>query len=198
MMKKYIIWNALIFFNFICCYSQIINDGILHISDSTIVYFENEYTNKSKGVLSNHGNLYLNNNFANYGTIAPSSGTTYFKCIINPEINAAAVNLFKISSPQNNRLTYLGKKTRVFQINAALSQNDSLEYYTFFISKNGVTTITETNTLMPVKNTLDKSNNYISCSVELALNEYIEIWAYGQIDSGIKSITVSTLKISLN
>jgi len=210
MRKKYIIWNALIFCNFICCYSQIVNNGILHISDSTIVYFENEYTNKGNGTLDNHGNLYLNNNVTNVGAVTPHSGRTYFKCIINPEISISdltnannlevettAVNLFQISSPQNNRLTYLGQKTRLFQINASFSQKGNSEYDTFFISKNGSSSITETNTLIPVKNTLDKSNNYLSGSVELALNEYIEIWRFRQADSDIKSINVCSLKLSL-
>ena len=211
MKKKYILCNALIFFSSICCYAQIVNNGILHISDSTIVYFENESINNSNGTLSNQGSLYLNNKFTNDGTIEPLSGKIYFKCIINPEIisselantnnleiDTKALDLFEFSSTQNNRLTYLGQKTRMFQINAALSQKCNSKYNTFFISKNGSTTITETNTLTPEKNTFNKSNNYISGSVELALNDFIEIWGSGQVDSNIKSITLNTLKISLN
>ena len=195
---KHIIWIALIFFNSIWGYSQIVNNGILHISDSTTVYFENEFTNKSSGTFSCSGDLYLDNNFTNVGAMPPCIGKTYYKCIINSEIDTIDQNLIKISSPKKTRLTYLGKNPREFQINAALSQKSKSENYTFFISKNGSKMITETNTLKFVENKLDKSIEFISGTVELALNEYIEIWAFGQGNLDFKSINLNTIKISLN
>ncbi|WP_055443312.1 T9SS type A sorting domain-containing protein [Lacinutrix himadriensis] len=79
MKRKYFICNSLILFNFLCCYSQIVNEGILNISAATDVYFENEYTNSSTGIHKSSGNLYLNNNFINDGTTESLLGTTYFK-----------------------------------------------------------------------------------------------------------------------
>ncbi len=216
MKTKYCIWYCLVFFNVINCFSQIVNEGILHISSSTSVYFGNEYTNKISGNHNNNGNLYLNNNFINNGTTKPLSGTTYFKSSINPLVNTSgltnaknlynieidttpAVNLFKVSSPQNNRITYLGQKTRTFQINAALSNrgnNGAGDYCAFLIRKNGATTLTETNTLMQINNTADISSNSISSTVELALNDYIEIWEQRLVVSDTTSITEYSLTIN--
>lgn len=111
-----------------------------------------------------------------------------------------AVNLLRTSSPQDNRLTYLGKKTRTFQVNAALSVrgNGTIgEYYAFFIRKNGTTSLIETNTIMRVNNTSDITSNAISGTVELAPNDYIEIWGQRLVGSGTDTITVFSLNLNI-
>lgn len=92
MRKNYFFWKSLVFFNVICCYSQIVNEGILHISPTTDVFFESEYTNKSSGLHASNGNLYLNNNFINNGSTASASGTTFFKSSINPLITISGLS----------------------------------------------------------------------------------------------------------
>ncbi|QRM90656.1 T9SS type A sorting domain-containing protein [Lacinutrix sp. WUR7] len=92
MRRKYFICNSLILFNFLCCYSQIVNEGILNISAATDVYFENEYTNSSSGIHKSSGNLYLNNNFINNGTTESSLGTTYFKSSNNPLLSISGTS----------------------------------------------------------------------------------------------------------
>lgn len=77
------------FLNIICGFAQIVNEGILGISPSTDVYFENEYTNKSAATHDCNGNLYLNSNFINNGSTASTSGTTFFKSASNPLINVS-------------------------------------------------------------------------------------------------------------
>ena len=84
MRKKYVLSHCLIIFNLLCVYSQIVNEGVLQISNATDVYFENEYTNKVSATLSTNGNLYLNNSFINNGVTTSNSGTTYFKSNTNP------------------------------------------------------------------------------------------------------------------
>lgn len=84
MRKKYVLSHCLIIFNLLCVYSQIVNEGVLQISNATDVYFENEYTNKVSATLSTNGNLYLNNSFINNGVTTSTSGTTYFKSNTNP------------------------------------------------------------------------------------------------------------------
>ncbi|MDO6622487.1 hypothetical protein Q4509_06425 [Oceanihabitans sp. 1_MG-2023] len=114
--------------------------------------------------------------------------------------STASVNLLRMSSPQDNRLTYLGQKTRTFQINAALSVRGNTSvgnYYAFFIRKKGIETLTETNTLMRVNNTSDISSISISGTVELAPNDYIEIWGQRLNSSGTSSITVFSLNINI-
>lgn len=94
MRKKYILSHCLIVFNLLCVYVQIVNEGVLQISSTTDVYFENEYTNKSSATLSANGNLYLNDSFINNGVTTSTTGTTYFKSTVNP--------LLSISGSSNN------------------------------------------------------------------------------------------------
>ena len=111
------------------------------------------------------------------------------------------VNTLRVASPQDNRLTYLGKKTRTFQISASLSVQGNInlgDYYAFFIRKNGITTLTETNTLMRVNVLSDITSNSISGTVDLAPNDYIEIWGQKLVGSVIgSSITVYSLNLNM-
>ena len=118
--------------------------------------------------------------------------------------STTAVNLLRMSSSTDNRLTYLGKKTRTFQISASLSVRGNTttgNYYGFFIRKNGVTvtgtTLVETNSLMRVNNTSDINSLSISGTVELAPNDYIEIWGQRLTSSGTTSITVFSLNLNI-
>ena len=94
MRKKYFLCQCLILFNLLFGYAQIVNEGVLQISSTTDVYFENEYTNKTSAMLSTNGNLYLNNSFINNGITTSTTGTTYFKSTVNP--------LLSISGSSNN------------------------------------------------------------------------------------------------
>ncbi|GGG43963.1 hypothetical protein [Bizionia arctica] len=114
--------------------------------------------------------------------------------------STTAVNLMRVSSPVDNRITYLGKKTRTFQINASLSirgENGLGNYYAFFIRKNGSTTLTETNTLMRVNNVDDVSSNSITGTVELDPNDYIEIWVKRLTGTGSTEIAVFSLNLNM-
>ncbi|WP_055435068.1 hypothetical protein [Lacinutrix algicola] len=104
--------------------------------------------------------------------------------------STTVVNALRVSSPQDNRLTYLGKKTRTFQISASLSVRGNVnlgDYYAFFIRKNGTTTLTETNTIMRVNVLADITSNSISGTVELEPNDYIEIWGQKLVGSIVTS-----------
>jgi hypothetical protein len=74
-------------------------------------------------------------------------------------------------------------------------------FYGFFIRKNGVTvtgtTLVETNSLMRVNNTSDINSLSISGTVELAPNDYIEIWGQRLTSSGTTSITVFSLNLNI-
>ncbi len=91
-----------------------------------------------------------------------------------------AVNMFRTTSPQNNRITYNGKRKRTFQLNASLSVRGDIadQFYGFFIRKNGAagSTLTETNSLMRINNVNDINSISISGTVELMPGEFIEIW----------------------
>ena len=212
--RDYSLWIVLLLFSCACGYAQIVNEGIFHVSASTNIYLGEEYTNKSGGILCNNGSLYLNNNLINNGTMEPLAGSTYFKCSVNPIIiisdlttannlgidSTTAVNLFKVS-PKNSKITYLGEKSRTFQINATFSETFNLgsdDYKTFFLIKNGSTTLTETNTLKRVNNTEGKPGNSISGTVELAPEDYIEIWGQSKVDFDTSSKPELSLKINIS
>ena len=101
-------------------------------------------------------NIYYNGGITT-GFVQSVSNGSEFNLSGNTTTNTTtAVNLFRASSPQNNRITYMGKKTRTFQLNAALSirgNSGTGDYYAFFIKKNGTTTLVETNSLMRVNTT---------------------------------------------
>lgn len=92
MTKKYFFLKCFILFNFLCCYSQIVNEGLLQIEPATNVYFENEYTNKNTGSHESNGNLYLNDSFINNGNTSSTSGTTYFKSSDNPLVSISGTS----------------------------------------------------------------------------------------------------------
>jgi hypothetical protein len=213
--RDYYVWIVLLLFSCAFGYAQIVNEGIFHISASSNVYFENDYTNKSSGIHSNDGNLYLNKNFTNNGTIATLDGTTYIKCAIHPVINVSDLtiannletdsttvdNLFKVPTPQNYRIIYLGEKLRTFQINATLSEMANLEpedYKTFFIIKNGSTTLIETGRLKRVNNAADLPGHSFSGTVDLVPEDYLEIWGQSKVAFDTSSKPELSLNINIS
>ena len=146
------------------------------------------------------GNIYYNGSITN-GFGQSLSNYIPINLSGNSSTNSTtAVNLLRMSSPQDNRLTYLGQKTRTFQINATLSvrgDNSIGNYYAFFIRKNGSETLTETNTLMRVNNTSDISSNAISGTVKLAPNDYIEIWGK-RLTGSTGNTLISIFSLNMN
>jgi len=91
-------------------FSQIVNEGILKINTSTIVYFGDEYTNKSGAIHNNNGDLYLNSNFINNGITEALSGTTFFKSAINDVLTISGLtNSIEVYNLEIN-LTNINKK----------------------------------------------------------------------------------------
>jgi len=81
MKRNYFILFCFCSFYSLNIYSQIVNEGLLHIESSSTVYFGDEYTNN--GTHNNHGDLYLNSNFINNDSTSSISGTTFFKSSLN-------------------------------------------------------------------------------------------------------------------
>ncbi len=146
--------------------------------------FNNNWVINSPGIpreSDNEGsaNIYYNAGITTGFAQDANAANTPFNLSGNGNTNTTtAVNMFRTTSPQNNRITYNGRRKRTFQVNAALSVrgNISDQFYGFFIRKNGVTTLTETNSLMRINNTADINSISIAGTVELLPGEYIEIW----------------------
>jgi len=163
--------------------------------------FTNDWTVDCPGIPkeSDHiasGNIYYNGDITT-GFVHTVGDNNEFNLSEN---TSTSVNLFRTTSPADNRITYTGKKKRTFQLNAALSirgNGGTGDYYAFFIKKNGTTTLVETNTLMRVNSTSNISSNAISGTVELEPNDYIEIWGQRLQGSSSSSITVFSLNLSM-
>lgn len=72
--------------------AQIVNEGVLKIKDGTTVYFGETYTNKAGATHDNEGNLHLNGDLVNNGTMAQSAdaNTANGKTIFDSPTNASA------------------------------------------------------------------------------------------------------------
>lgn len=114
----------------------------------------------------------------------------------------SAVNLFRMNSPQNNRLVYQGESKRVFNVNASLSVrgNSVGEFYSIFIVKNGndATSLDETATIFRVNNTSDITPVSITGTVELNPGDFIELWAQRLVGSGSSALIVFSMNLSIN
>jgi hypothetical protein len=134
------------------------------------------------------GNLYLT-----------TPVTTTFSGANQPvkvEATTTAVGLFRVTSPVSNQLRYEGTKTRRFTVTASLSATatSANKYYSFYIYKNGVK-MPESEQAMRLSTGVDKGSLTLSCTVELANNDYIEVWAANTSDAS--SITVETLNLAI-
>lgn len=136
------------------------------------------------------------------GNIYISSATSTVISTVNTPYKAAgtttAVNLFRVTAPANNRLTYTGTKTRRFQVIASLaasfSSSVSNRYFSFYIAKNG-TILPESKQKVKLINNTDQTSITLSCSVSTAPNDYIEVWVENNSDG--TDITLQTLNLSI-
>ncbi|TND08302.1 MAG: hypothetical protein FD123_2333 [Bacteroidetes bacterium] len=107
-----------------------------------------------------------------------------------------AASLFRVSSPANNRMTYTGVKTRRFQVICSLSLVAAAnnKYFSFYIAKNG-TILAESKQSLKLGSNDDKGSVTLSCTVQLAANDYIEVWVENNSDA--TSVTVETLNLAV-
>lgn len=128
------------------------------------------------------GNIYYNGSLTSgFAQDVPKALNEAFNLSSN---STAASNLFRAEMPTDNRFRYLGTKTRNFQINATMavranSANTVGEFFAFFFRKNGTTTLTPTNTIVRFNSQgggAEIESVSISGTVELAPNDFIEIW----------------------
>lgn len=119
----------------------------------------------------------------------------------------AATNLLRFTSPENNRLTYDGKRKRTFLLNASLSvRGDSNigSFYSFFIRKitdTTSTTIEETNSIFYVVDTDNVGSVSITGSVELSPGNSIEVWGQRLVIGGggtTSDIAVFSQNLTIN
>lgn len=134
------------------------------------------------------GNLYISSAattvISSTGVPVKVSGTT------------TAVNLFRASSPTNNRLTYTGTKLKKFLVICSLTatQVSTNKYFSFYIAKNG-TVLQESRQEIKIINSSDQGPITISCTVPLSPNDYVEVWVENETSS--TDLTVQTMNLAI-
>lgn len=126
------------------------------------------------------GSLYDSNNTLASRTTATTLNQGY-KVVTNA---TATNNLFRVSSGTSGRLTYVGKKARVFQVNASVSFVESSvgnnTKYLFYIAK--IASDGTTVTALPATETyLDTNSGFVQAfpimgTVQLNANESVEVY----------------------
>jgi hypothetical protein len=134
------------------------------------------------------GNIYLT-----------STATTNFSAMNDPTKvlgTTTAADLFRVTAVSDNRLAYVGTKTRRFSIIASLSVTSQAanKNFSFYVYKNGVL-LPGSEQALRLSSGVDKGSLTISCTAQLAPNDYIEIWAANTTDN--TSMTVETMNVSI-
>lgn len=138
-----------------------------------------------------------------------ASGNLYISSTANTVIASAntpvkilgtttSVNLFRFTSPTNNRLTYTGVKTRRSMVICSLTStflgSSGNKYFSFYIAKNGVV-LPESKQKVKLLSNTDQGPISISCLVSLAPNDYIEVWVANNTDG--TDMLIQTLNMSI-
>jgi hypothetical protein len=107
-----------------------------------------------------------------------------------------AENLFRVTSPNNNRLTYTGAKTRRFEVICSLSLIAAGNNKTFsvYIYKNGVK-VPESKQYMRFSSQVDRGSLTISCTELLSPNDYLEVWVENNSDNS--TVTIESLNLAI-
>ncbi|MBI3135854.1 MAG: hypothetical protein HYZ14_14345 [Bacteroidetes bacterium] len=155
--------------------------------------FSNEWEVESSGLLTEKdgvaaGNLYI----STPATTVISVANTPVKVLGT----TTAVNLFRVTSPADNRLVYTGAKERTFQVICSLTatQPSSNKYFSFYIAKNG-TILTESRQEVKIVNSTDQGPITMSCTINLAPNDYLEVWV--ENETAATDLTVQTMNLAI-
>ena len=91
--------------------------------------------------------------------------------------STSGLNLFRSSSPSDNRIVYNGTKTRYFSYTGSISvtATENNRRFVFYIAKNG-TILPESEQSRKIANGADRGSISISGVVQLAPNDYVEVW----------------------
>lgn len=155
--------------------------------------FSNNWEVESTGITTEKDDVAAGNIYVSTAT------ATTFTAINTPTKilgTTTASNLFRVTSPTNNRLVYIGKKTRRFQVICSLSMiaTANNKNFSFYIYKNGAA-LPESKQVFRLGSNTDRGSVTLSCTVDLATNQYIEVWAENNSDN--TQITVESLNLAI-
>jgi hypothetical protein len=155
--------------------------------------FSSKWEVESQGITTEKDDVSAGNLYLTSSTTTTFSGTnapTKVLCSTTP------ANLFRVSSPADNRLTYTGSKTKRFQVICSLSLTSQAanKYFSFYIVKNGVV-LPESRQAMRLSSGVDKGSVTLSCTIPLSANDYVEVW--GENNTDLSSMTVESLNLAI-
>jgi hypothetical protein len=134
------------------------------------------------------------------GVLYITSSTTTTIGSINTPVKIAgtttAVNLDRMTSPANNRLTYTGSKTRKFEVTASISFTTSSnnQNISFYVAINGVVQA-QTRQQRKTGSSGDIGALALSGIIELSTNDYVEVWV--ENNSGSANITAEFMNLAV-
>lgn len=156
--------------------------------------FSNDWEVESYGLPTEKDDVSTGNLYSTTSSNTPFAASNTPTKVLNP---TTAVNLFRVSSPANNTLTYTGHKTKNFLVicSVSLTAVGTNNAYSFYIAKNGIV-LPESRAATKLSNTADQQSIGLSCTVSLTPNDYIEIWV--ECNSGTTTVTVPALNLAID
>lgn len=110
-----------------------------------------------------------------------------------------AENLFRFDTNGgvNNRLRYIGTKTRIFSvvISASITSPNSGQVLSMYIAKNG-SIINSSQIQRKISNGSDIGAIAVTCTVQLTTNDYVELWIANNTAS--KDATIESMNFRIN
>ena len=154
--------------------------------------FSKEWEIESSGIVKQTddvatGNLYIT---SSTNTIITAANTP-----VKIAGTTSGLNLFRVTSTTDNRLTYTGTKTRFFTYTGSISvtASDNGKRFVFYIAKNG-TILSESQQSRKIANGSDRGSISISGVIELETDDYLEVWVENINDStNIKAQSMNLL-----
>lgn len=168
--------------------------------------FNNNWSVMSPGIPTeldsqSAGTVYLNQSGANQAdTSVPGTINLNNKLVITSGLTA---NLFRTSSSQTNRITYMGKKGRIFQVVAALSFDATTgtgnTEYSFFFVKIPVSGPNEPQ--VASETIIDTNSGFIQAfpiqgAVYLNSGDSVELW-FKRVNAGGQAFKVRTFNMNI-
>ncbi|MCE3258792.1 MAG: hypothetical protein K0S12_433 [Bacteroidetes bacterium] len=168
---------------------------VMFLGNATYVNgsFTNAWEVEAFGIDTQNDEVAAGNIYLTASAITTFAGSNQSTKILG---TTTAANLFRASSPQSNRLTYTGNKTRRFQVvgSMSFSAQSSNRNFSFYIVKNGVV-VQESRQTLRLNTGADKGSITLSCNVPMSTNDYIEVWVENNSDNS--GITVESFNLSI-
>jgi hypothetical protein len=160
--------------------------------------FNNKWEVNSSGITTEGDAFAVGDANCDFG-LGGGAGTTLSGTPTKVVATTTSNNLFRFSrGGVDNRLQYLGNKKRFFKISGASSfqATANTTLYIFYVAKNG-TVINQSKIYVSSNSTTDVLAVPFQTIVELAPNDYVEVYAQRYVGGGYGSGNILTVSMNL-